>query len=83
MKKVKKVTQVSDPLRAVVLEDFSLFEAKMTKIKYLKTCKQNLDKIFIAEAIDKLELGGKKITPGKVKKICKKALINMIEEVER
>ena len=83
MKKIKKVTQISDPLHAVALEDFSLFEAKMTKIKYLKTCKQNLDKSFIAEAIDKLELGGKKITPRKVKKICKKALTSMIEEVER
>ncbi len=83
MKKVKKVTQLSDPLHAVVLEDFSLFEAKMTKIKYLKTCKQNLDRSFIAEAIDKLELKGKRITARKVKKICKKALISMIEEAEQ
>jgi len=83
VKKVKKVSSVSDPLGAVVLDDFSLFEEKMTKIKYLKTVKQNLDKSFIAAAIDTLALKGKKITAKKVKKICKKALINMIEEVER
>ncbi len=83
MKKVKTVTKVSDPLGVVVLDDFSLFEEKMTKINYLKTVKQNLDKSFIAAAIEVLELKGKKITAKKVKKICKKALISMIEEVER
>ena len=83
MKKVKTIAKISEPLHTVVLEDFSHFEAKMTKIKYLKTVKQNLDKSFLSAAIDTLALKGKKITAKRVKKICKKALISMIEEVEK
>ncbi len=81
MKKVKTVTKVSEPLHAVALEDFSHFEEKMTKIKHLKAFRQNLDKRFIAEAIESLAFGGKRITAKKVKKIYKKALTSMIEEV--
>jgi len=82
MKKVKVVGEVSAPLETVVLEDFSHFEAKMTKIKHLKVLKQNLDKSFVTAAIEALGLKGKKITAKKVSKICKKALISAIEEVE-
>jgi len=83
MKKVKIDTGISSPLHAAVLEDFSHFEAKMTKIKHLKTVKENLDKSFLLAAMDALELKGKKITPKRVKKICKRALVAMIEEAER
>ena len=83
MKKVKMAIGISDSLQAAVLEDFSHFEAKMTKIKHLKTAKENLDKSFLLMAIDTLELKGKKITPKRVKKICKRALAAMIEEAER
>ncbi len=83
MKKVKIATGVSDPLHTAVLEDFSHFEAKMTRIKHLKAAKENLDKSFLLAAIDSLALKGKKITPKRVKKICKRALVAMIEEAER
>lgn len=83
MKSVKIVADISAPLHAAVLEDFSHFEEKMTKIKHLKTAKENLDKSFLLEAIDSLELKGKKITARRVKKICKRALIAMIKEAER
>jgi len=82
MKKMITVTKISEPLHTVILEDFSHFEAKMTKIKHLKTVKQNLDKSFFSAAIDTLALEGKKITAKRVKRICKKALMNMMEEVE-
>ena len=82
MKKMKTIAKISESLHAVMLEDFSHFEAKMTKIKHLKAVKQNLDKSFFSAAIDALALEGKKITAKRVKRICKKALMNMTEEVE-
>jgi hypothetical protein len=81
MKEVKITEEELKSISSVKLEDFSLFEEKMTKIKYLKALKQNLDKSLLLSAIDELELKGKKISANKVKKICKKVLINMIEEV--
>lgn len=83
MKTVEIVAEVSDPLHTVVLKDFSHFEEKMTKIRHLKIFRQNLDKRFIAEAIESLGVEGKRVTAKKVKKICKKALANMMEEVEQ
>ena len=81
MKKIKVVQEALKPMTSVKLEDFSLFEEKMTKIKYLKALKQNLDKSLLVSAIDELELKGKNISANRVKKICKKVLINMVEEV--
>jgi ribosomal protein S21 len=83
MKKVKVRKGESIEKTPVELEDFSLFEEKMTKIKYLKECKQNIDKSFIIAAIEELELKGKRISAKRVKKICKKTVMNMIEEVEK
>ncbi len=83
MKKVKVIQAGSMDISSLVLEDFSLFEEKMTKIKYFTEMKQNIDKSFILAAIDELALKGKKITAKRVKKICKKAVIKMIEEVEK
>ena len=82
MKKVK-IFQV-DPmsLSAIKLEDFSLFEEKMTKIRYLKEIRQTIDKSFLIAAMDELEFRDKRISANKLKKICKKALAKMIEEVE-
>jgi len=81
MKKVKVVQEDLKPMTSVKLEDFSLFEEKMTKMKYLKDLKQNLDRSLLISAIDDLELKGKNISANRVKKICKKVLTNMIEEV--
>jgi len=83
MKKVKVIQAGSVEVSSLVLADFSLFEEKMTKLKYFKEIKQNIDKSFIIAAMDELALKGKKISAKRVKKICKKAVIKMIEEVEK
>ena len=82
MKRAKIIAKTSDPLHPPVLEDFSHFEAKMTKIKHLKTVKENLDKSFLSTAMETLELKGKKMTAKRLKRVCKKALTAMIEEAE-
>ncbi len=81
MKKVKVISKGEQILSPVKLDDFSLFEEKMTKIKHLKVLKQNLDKTLLLTAIEELALRDKKISAKRVKKICKKVLSNMIEEV--
>ena len=83
MKKIKTAAEVPELLYTAKLEDFSHFEEKMTKIKYLKAVKQNLDKSFLTAAIKLLAFEGKKITAKRVQKICKKTLMNMIEETDR
>jgi len=83
MKKVRVIQAGSVEVSSLVLADFSLFEEKMTKLKYFKEMKQNIDKSFILAAIDELALKDKRITAKRVKKICKKAVIKMIEEVEK
>jgi hypothetical protein len=83
MKKVKVIQAGSVEVSSLVLADFSLFEEKMSKLKYFKEMKQNIDKSFILAAIDELALKDKRITAKRVKKICKKAVIKMIEEVEK
>lgn len=81
MRKVTTIQKETAALTAAHLEDFTGFEGKMDQLKDLKILKQNLDKIFIQRAIDSLAAKGKKITTKRVKKICKKALNTMIEEV--
>lgn len=81
MKKIKITHRKQTILTPIKLQDFSLFEEKMTKIKYLKALKRDMDKSDLLTVIDELELSGKKITAKRVKKVFKKALINMIEEV--
>jgi len=83
VKKVKTTQLDHTLLSPVRLEDFSLFEEKITKIKYLKEIKQTVDKSFLIAAIDELALKGKRISAKKLGKVCKKALSKMIEEVEQ
>ena len=83
MKKIQIVSEVSGPLHTVKLENFSYFEEKMTKIKYLKILKQDMDKSFLEAAIGQLAFKGKKITAKRVQKICKKTLTKMIEETDQ
>jgi len=83
MKKVTIVTHDTALISPAVLEDFSLFEEKMIKMKYFKALKQRIDKSDIAAAIEALGLEGKKITAKRVKKLCKKTIMQIIEEVER
>ncbi len=82
MKKVKIVQADGASLEPVKLKDFSSFEEKMTKIKHFKAVRDELDKSFLLSAIEELEMKGKKITAKKVKKVLKKALAEMIEEVK-
>lgn len=80
MKKAKIIKIPDGSLSKIELCDLTLFEEKMSKIKDLKKMKQNIDKSFLEIAITELGLGDKKINAKRVKKICKKALIAMIEE---
>jgi len=82
MRKVKVLQEGLDQISSVEWEDLSRFEEKMTKIKYLKKVRRDLDKSFLITAIEELELQDKKISARRVKRICKKVLAQMIEEVK-
>jgi len=81
--KVKLTTGVDEKLPVATLDDFGDFEAKMIKIKNLKSVYQNLDKTFLVASMDELELKGKKMSAKRLKRVFKKVIIKMIEEVEK
>ena len=82
MKKAKIISVIDNEILEANLEDFTLFEEKMTKIQCIREIKENLDKTFLTASIDELGLKGKKISASKLKKVFKKVLTKMIEEVE-
>ena len=82
MRKVKVLQEGLGPTNTLKLKDFSLFEEKMTKIKHLTALKQEMDKSLLLTTVEELGYQGKKITAKKLKKIYKKTLIKMIEEIE-
>jgi len=83
MIKVKLVDRVEESLPLATLDDFSNFEDKMAKIKSLKSVYQNLDKTFLVASMDENELKGKRMTAKRLKRVFKKVIIKMIEEVEK
>ncbi len=82
MKKAKIISGLDVELPIATLDNFSNFEEKISKIKCIRAVKDNLDETFLIDVIDELELKGKKISSKKLKKVFKKVLIKMIEEVE-
>ena len=65
----------------IKLKDFSQFEEKMTKIKNINAIAKDIDKTYIEAAIEELKFKGTKMSPKKVKKVFKRVLIKMIEEI--
>ena len=82
MKKAKIISVIDNEISEANLEDFTLFEEKMTKIRCIREIKENLDKTFLTSSIDELGLKGKKISASKLKKVFKKVLTKMMEELE-
>lgn len=82
MIKAKLISGTNEKLPLVTLYNFKNFEENIIKMQNLRSVYQNLDKSFIIASIDELELRGKKIGPKKLKKIFKKVITKMIEEIE-
>jgi len=80
--KVKTIKYKDYTVSPVKLKNFSLFEEKMTKIRNIKQIRDNIDTVFLKQSISELDYKGSKISAKKAKKIFKKALNKMIEEVK-
>ena len=81
MKKVTLAEAETEACLPIMLEDFSLFESKMAKIRAFKEMKQYADKSLLRQVIDELGFKGKRMTAKRVRKVYKKTLLKMIEEV--
>ena len=75
------VEMPKEKISDIKLKDFSQFEEKMTKIKSINIIANDIDKTYIEAAIEELEFKGKKMSPKKVKKVFKRVLSKMIEEI--
>ena len=76
------IIEPKEELLDVILDDFSQFEEKMTKIKNIKEVIKNIDKSDIEASIAELNFSKKRVTAKKIKKVFNKVLIKMIEEIE-
>ena len=83
MKKVTLAEVETEAYLPIMLEDFSLFESKMAKTRAFKEMKQYADKSLLRQVIDELGFRGKKMTAKRVRKVYKRILLKMIEEVGR
>ena len=75
------VEMPKEEISDIKLKDFSQFEEKMTKIKSINIIANDIDKTYIEAAIEELEFKVKKMSPKKVKKVFKRVLSKMIEEI--